>query len=352
VTLTLDYDLLGLFWTTAVVLFGSKPQLRKNSRPIPARFDRQILDESSFSEQRKKYFASFDAQLAALNYRPMCTFRVANYGTNLLREYLNPGDPARCTLTIVEVQTNVQGLKAAKHSSMVCFSTRFSNGKELATRNMELKSLMDSPEYRVLQDCPNVTDIAELKKRHDARSAAFGTPVSPPLDIPSLFAAYEEENQRHFTHQVQRGILRLNPQGDAYELTDKAFNRGIRNFFNPFARRLSLKTALLSLLVGAVLPLYGILKFGPAVTERVGNFPVLGMNPATLAIAACYAATGFILGFFGEVQSYVWAILITYIPAHLVAGPSLGRFPYSTLAFFVSYFVCRAKQKRQLVLQS
>lgn len=350
--LALDYDLLGLFWTTVVVLFGSKPQLRKNSRPIPARFDRQVLDESSFSEQQKKYFAPFDAQLAALNYRPLCTFRVANYGSNLLREYLNPGDPARCTLTIVEVQTNVQGLQTAKHSSMVCFSTRFASGKELATRNMELKSVMDSPEYRVVQDCPNVTDIAELKKRHDARSGDLGTPVSPPLDIPHLFSAYEEENQRHFAYQVERGILRLSPQGDSYVVTDKAFNRGIRNFFNPFARRLTLKNALLSLLVGAVVPMYGILKLAPAVTERLGSDPTVGMGPAGLTIAICYGITGVILGLFSEVQSFFWVVLITYIPAHLIAGPALSRFPYSTLAFFVSYFVCRAKQKRQLVLQS
>lgn len=350
--LTVDYDLFGLFWTTLIVLFASKPQLRKNSRPIPARFDRQVVDESSLSEQQKKYFAPFDAQLAALNYRPMCTFRVANYGTNLLREYSNPGDPAHCTLTVVEVQTNVRGLQSVKNSSMVSFTTRFSDGKELATRNMELKSLMDSPEYRVVQDCPSVTNLAELKKRHDARSAGFGTPVSPPLDIKSLFAAYEEENRRQFAHQVERGLLRLSPQGDSYLLTDKAFNRGIRNFFNPFARRLTLKNAFLSVLVGAAIPLYGILKLAPAVTEQFGGDPAVGMGPEGLTIAACYAVTGVILGLFSEVQSFVWVVLITYIPAHLAAGSSLGRFPYSTLAFFISYFVYRAKQGRQLILQS
>lgn len=348
----LDADLIGLFWTTAAVLFTSKPQLRKNSRPIPARFDRQIVEESSLSEPQKKYFAPFDAQLAALNYRPMCTFRVANYGTNLLREYSNPADPAHCTLTVVEVQTNVNGLKAAKNTSLVSFTTRFSTGKELATRNMELKSVMDSPEYRVLQDCPNETNLAELKKRHDARATSFGTPVSPPRDIPSLFAAYEIENQRHFAHQVERGLLRHNLQADAYEMTDKAFNRGIRNFFNPFARRLTIKNALLSLLVAAVIPLYGIVKLGPAVSAQLGSEPAAGVGPGPLVIAACYLATGVLLGLFSEVQSFVWVVLMTYIPAHLVAGSSLGIFPYSTLAFSVSYFVRRAKEKRQLVLQS
>ena len=350
--LPLDCDLIGFLWTTGVVLFGSKPQLRKNSLPIPVHYQREVVEESSLSEQQKKYVAPLDKQLAALNYRPMCTFRVANYGKNLLREYTNSADPASCTLTIVEVHTNVSGLKAARNSHVVNFTTRFSNGKWLTTRNMEMKSVMDNPDYRIVQECQNVTDVAELKKRHDARSASFGTPLSPPRDVASLFEEYEMDNQRFFSHQVQRGILRLNPQGDAYLITDKAFNRGILNFFNPFARRLSLATVLFSALIGAVLPLFGILKLAPAIAERLGPAPAVGISPATLAIAACYALAGIILGFIGEAQSYAWVMLITYIPAHLVAGSTMGFFPYSTLAFGISYFVCQAKRKRQLVLQS
>ena len=351
-TLPIDCDLFGFLWTTATVVFGSKPQLRKNSLPIPVHYQREVIEESALSERQKLYLAPLDAQLAALNYRPMCTFRVVNYGSNLLREYSNPADPASCTVTIVEVHTNVNGVKAARNSHVVNFSTRFSGGKWLTTRNMELKTVMDTPDYRTIQECPHITDVAELKKRHDARSASFGTPVSPPRDIQSLFEEYETDNQRFFTHQVQRGILRLNPQGDAYLITDKAFNRGILNFFSPFAHRLSLTTVLFSALIGAVLPLFGILKLAPAVAERLGPAPATGISPPTLAIVACYALAGIILGFIGEAQSYVWVMLITYIPAHLFAGSTLGWFPYSTLAFGISYFVCQAKRKRQLVLQS
>ena len=349
--MSLDYDLIGFLWTTAVVLFGSKPQLRKNSMPIPVHYKREVIDESALTEQQKQYFVPLDAQLAALNYRPFCTFRVANYGSNLLREYVNPADPANCTVTVVEVRTEVKGLAASRNSQVVSFTTRFGTGKWLTTRNMELKSLMDHPDYRIVQECRNVTSIAELKKKHDARSAALGTPVSPPRDVTSLFQEYEMDNQRMFAYQVQRGILKLSPQGNTYSLTDKAFNRGIRNFFNPFARRVSVAGALFSVLVAAVIPLYGILKLAPLVTERLGPAPAVGIAPSTLAIGLCYALTGVILGFLTEAQSYVWIVLITYIPAHLVAGSTLGRFPYSSVAFAVSYFVCRAKQKRQLVLQ-
>ena len=350
--LPVDCDLFGFLWTTATVVFGSKPQLRKNSRPIPLRYQREVVADSSLSEAQKKYLAPLDSQLEALNYRPMCTYRVTNYGANLLREYSNPADPASCTLTIVEVQTNVNGVQGVKNSHVVNFTTRFSGGKWLTTRNMELKSVMDTPDYRIVQECPHVTDLAQLKKKHDARSASMGTPVSPPRDVEGLFAEGQMDHERFSAYQVRRGILRLNPQEDAYLITDKAFNRGIRNFFNPFAHRISLATVLFSVLIGAVLPLFGILKLAPVVAERLGPAPAVGISSSTLAIAACYALAGIILGFIGEAQSYVWVMLITYAPAHLLAGSTLGWFPYSTLAFGISYFVCQAKRKRRLVLES
>jgi len=113
-TLPIDCDLLGFLWTTAKVVLGSKPQLRKNTRPIPLRYQREVVTDSSLSEAQKQYLVPLDARLEALNYRPMCTYRVANYGANLIREYSNFADPAACTLTIVEVQTNVKGVKGLK----------------------------------------------------------------------------------------------------------------------------------------------------------------------------------------------------------------------------------------------
>jgi hypothetical protein len=104
----LDADVLSFIWTTGVVLFGSKPQLRKNSRPLPVRYVRELVDESSLTDQQKKYLTPLDTQLAALSYRPICTYRMTNYGSNLIRQYHNAADPASCTLTIVEVHTNVR----------------------------------------------------------------------------------------------------------------------------------------------------------------------------------------------------------------------------------------------------
>jgi hypothetical protein len=348
----IDADMIGFLWTTGVVLFGSKPQLRKNSKPIPVRYQRQLLEDSQLTEQQRQYIAPLDAQLAALGFRPFYTLRVTNYGSNLVRGYQNPADPASCTVTIVEVRTNVNGVVGVRNSQVVNFTTRLAGERELITRNMELKSVMDPPEYKIMQECPHVTNLAELKRIHDAKSTSLGAPLPPPRDVQSVIAEFDKDHQRFSNFQVQQGVYRLSPQGDTYLLTDKAFNRGIRNFFNPFAKRISISTALFSILVGALLPLYGILKLAPAMTDRFGSAGPSLFQPSSLSILACYLLAGAILGFIAESQSYIWVVLITYLPAHLLAGWTFGALPYSSIAFLVSYFVCQAKRRRALILQA
>jgi hypothetical protein len=243
-------------------------------------------------------------------------------------------------------------VKGVNNSNVVNFTTRFSDGKWLITRNMAHQTVMDSPDYRVMQECTHETNLRRLKEKHDGRAASLGAPIAPPSDIESVFDEGQKEHERFCAHNAQRGILRLNQESSAYLVTDKAFNRGIRNHFNPFAKRNSIPEALFSLLIGALLPLFGILKLAPAIAERVGNSPHEMIHPTTLAIAACYALAGILFGLIADTQNYAWIMLITYVPAHLVANAALGFFPYSSVAHIVSYAVTQAKRRRQLVLQS
>ena len=347
-----DIDLLSLLWTTAFVAFGSKSNLRKNAKPIPVRYTRKLLEDSALTEAQRQYIAPVDAQLLALGYQPLYTLSVTNYGSNLVRGYTHPSDPASCTLTVVEVRTNVSGIQNFKNSQVLNFTTRFSDRRELLTRNMELRSVLDSPPHKIMQECPNVTNLAELKKRHDARSATLGTPLSSPRDVQSVIAEFDREHDISCAHQVQQGIYRLTPDKTAYVLTDKVFNRGIRNFFNPFARRMSPTNLVFSALVGAVLPLFGILRLAPMMAERYGSTPLFLLSAASLSILACYTLAGVVIGLFTGSQTYVWIMLITYAPAHFVAGWTFGSFPYSTAAFLASFYAARLIRKRQLVLQS
>lgn len=347
----LDADLLAFAVTTCTVIFGSKSSLQKNTRHIPARYDLEEIPDPQLTEAQRKYLQPIDEQLGRMNYRPDCTFRAKNYGSNLMRRYSNPADPASCGLTVVEIKVQAGGTQSVRNANSVEFTTRLADGRAVSTRNSPNKSLMDQPPYRIVQDYPNLTDLRELKTKHDALAAKFGGTSSPPYGAAAIFDEMQREHTRFSEYQVEHGVLRRTPAGDAYQITERVMNRGIRNFFNPFSKRFSVTQAVFSVLLGAVLPLFGILKIAPVVATSSSEH-ALPFAGATVAIALCYALTGAILGFACNAQSFVWVMLITYVPAHLVAGNSLGWLPYSTLAFYVAYTVSQAKQRRELVLQS
>ena len=347
-----DVDMLAYAASTLRVLFGSKARLRRNTRAIPLHYEFDLLADEQLTGSQKEYLRPIDAQLEALNYRATCTYRVKNYDANLLRVYLNAADTASCVLTIVEVRVEVNGVKGVKSSSSVRFTTRFSDGKRFITTNMGLKSLFDRPEYLLEQRLPNVTNLAELKRRHDERARTLGVANPPPRDVQGILSETNDEHQRYSKFQLERGIFRLAPDGNGYLLTDRVFDRGIRNHFLPFGKRITLAQVLFSGLLGAVLPLFGILKLGPWVAQNThaderGAFLFSGVM-----IALCYLVAGVIIGWVCDAQKFTWIMLVAYLPAHLVAGWSYGWFPYATLMFNACYLVAQAKRRRALILQT
>ena len=80
----LDADLLAFAVTTCTVIFGSKSSLQKNTRHIPTRYDLEEIPDPQLSEAQRKYLQPIDEQLGRMNYRPDCTFRAKNYGSNLM----------------------------------------------------------------------------------------------------------------------------------------------------------------------------------------------------------------------------------------------------------------------------
>jgi hypothetical protein len=347
-----DADILAFAWTTARIIFGRKNRAREAQRAIPVQLEFEEVPQQALTQAQKDFIRPFDGQVAALNYHPDCTYRVTNlrnYGHNLVRRYFNPTDLALCALTIVEVKIKIGDIESVKTSSHVAFRTRFSDETVLTTRNMSLKSLLDRPPYSIVQECRRITSLAELKRRHDARAAQMG-PALPPASGPkAIFDEQQREHRRFAEFQIKRGIYRLLPDGEAYEVTDKARLRGIWNHYNPFARRISWTETILSSLVGSVLPLFAILKIVPILPHPLQDLQV---SLAWIPIALCYALAGVIIGMISDRVSFHWIMLISYLPAHLVAGWSFGWFPYSTLMFVTSMRLIRAKRRRALVFES
>ena len=351
-----DVDLPIFVWAMAKVVFARKKRARDAQRGIPVHPEYEEVPESALTQAQRDYIRPFDEQLGALNYRVDCTFHTTNmrnYGQNLVRRYVNPSDSAVCALTIVELKAKVDKVEAVKTSSHVGFTTRFSDGTLLTTRNMALKSLMDHPPYRVVQECRQVTDLAELKRRHDARAAQMGVALPPVSGTKTIFEEQRKEHQRFSEFQVQRGIYQLLPGGEFYEATDKARARGVWNHFNPFAKRVSWGEQLLSALVGSVLPLLAILKIGPLIVKQFGDSAIPAASLLNLvAVLTSYILAGLIIGSITEWAPFFWIMVISYVPAHFMAGWSFGWFPYSTTMFVIAFQVIQARRRREMIFES
>ena len=350
-----DADILIFALTTAKIVLGGKKQLRESKRAIAVHDEMKAIREDALTKAQRDYIQPFDEELAKLNYFPDFTYCVTNhrdYGQNLIRRYTNPTDAASCTLMIVELKVKVGDVESTTTSSNLAFRTRFANGKHLTTRNMSRKSLMDHAPDRIIQECRHTTNLAELKRRHEVRAAELGTALPPPSGPEAILEEHQREHKRFCEYQLERGTLRLLPDGEAYEVTDKTRARGIWNYYNPFAKRLSLKELLLAALVGSFLPLFGILKLAPLVTERLQSTGLSLLPLPWLAIGVCYALAGFIIGAISDRASFQWIMLICYVPAHLIAGWSFGPAPYCTMAFLISSYVIRMKRRRALIFQS
>ena len=347
-----DGDLFAFFWTTVVVVFGSKAQVQSNTRRVPVKYNLQEVPDPQLTPAQKDYLKPLDAQLEALNYRPDCTFRATNYGQNLMRRYSNPADPASCELTIVEVTSKVGNAETSRNANVVNFTSRLADGRRLITRNMPLKSVMDRLPNQIMQECPHTTDLAAMKRKHDARAAQLGPAIPGPHGTQEIFGEMQREHERFSAHQLEKGIYKLSDDGSSYQITNKAINRGIFNFFNPFGSRISIPQVLFTGLVGAVLPLFGVLKLAPFVAANAQGFSLGMFSATTVAIAACYAVAGALIGWSGGPANYAWIMLVTYVPAHFIAGWTFGWLPYSTIAHVVSHYVKQARQRRALVLQT
>lgn len=347
-----DLDLPYYLWTIYKVVFHSKDRLRQNTRPIPLRFEYEEIPESTLTPAQRQYLKPYDDQMTQLNYRPQCTFRAKNFGSNLLRRYINPDDPATCALTIIEVNTTVNGVVAVRNACAIEFATRLSNGNLFLTRNKPLPSLFDQPPFRITQDFANVDSLGELKRRHDLTAKTLGPANMPPLTFDGVCDELNAEHDRNAKFQLERGIYKMAPGGNTYLVTDKVFERGIRNHFWPFGRRISPASTILSALIGAVLPLIGILKLAPWLSAQTLDTPG-GYSPLSgLGILLCYCLAGFLIGYVCEHQKFTWIMLVTYLPAHLIAGWTFGWFPYSTAAFLCAYFASQSRRRAKLVLQS
>jgi hypothetical protein len=344
-----DAELAVFLYTVGKVLL-SLPRLRRNVPSVPVHYEIEDIPHAFLTDAQARYLAPYDQKLAAMNYWPVCTYRITNYGHNLLRQYVNPAETSRCVVMINEMALGVGGRRTVTNSCTMSFHTRFTDDTILTTRNMKLKSVLDPPPYQVVQECPGVDEPAEMKRRHDAGAQSMGCPVTPATDAARIFRDVQSEHERFSAYQLSVGGYWPLPGGNSYALADKVHWRGIRNHLNPFAHRFSVRRFLPAALLAAALPVFAFLQFAPAFADAARNIGFPPQVAAEAVILASYMVAGAIIGYVLERQTFVWVFLLTYISVRLFTTASLGPIPYSAIAGSVAYSVAQAKKRRRAVL--
>ncbi len=346
----LDSDLLVFVYTLVSVLLKSPAALRAGAqtRRMPVVFQFQQLSPAELSEGQRKFFEPYDEKLAAMQYFPVCTYRVANFGHNLVRRYLNAADPASCSVLAVEVKVKTSGVVAMAHSSLLEFTTRFAGGSRLTTRNMKHKTLMDQPPGRLVQECPTVSDPAALKKRHDARCAQLGAPQPPEMNVQRGFETLQREHQSFMDYQVERGLYRREADG-CYVESGKLHWRGIRNHFNPFVHRFSPLQFAAALVLAVGIPSLAHWK----AAWVMAALPPTGLPAAALedlVLLAGYLLAGAAVGLLLQRSTFLWTFLLTYLGVHALTGWWTSGIPFSGLAALAAYSTAQMAKRRKLIL--
>ena len=342
-----DTDLLAIVVTVVSVL-RKAPALLRQRPPVPAEYEIEEVLAHKLTEKQRDFFDPYDRKLAALNYFPVCTYRIANLERTLIRKYANAAEPASCSVSALEARYRYKGKICWAPARLITFRTDFTDGTSLITRNAKRRTLFDTLPGFTIQERPTVEDPAVLKRMHDAKAGGMGCPQGRPTDVARFFEQIRDEHRRFSEYQIKRGLYALHPQG--YVLTSKTHWRAIRNHYNPFVQHVSPVRMAASALLAIGLPSLTHAYFSLALSAAdSANF----MNVALLAqvsLLASYAAGGAAIGLLIQRNSFLWAFLLTYMGVHLCTGWWVSPMPFSTIAALTSFWVTRLQYKRKLML--
>jgi len=352
-----DTDLLVFLYTLgrAILVSPFNLALSRSRRAVPKKLQFEEIFPEGLSDEQKKYLDGYDRKFAELNYQPTTTYRATNlFGQNLIRSYANPLEPVHAIVMIVEVTVNVSGVVSSAHSCTLEFITRFTDDTFLITRNMQRKTLFDDPPYRITQECPQVSNPAELRRRHLARQEKLKrNPISPPSDFTGTVKLAQKGHERFAAFQLERGAYRVNPATDCYETTAKIHWRGVRNHFNPLlhVQRFPRWRFATAALLGIALPVLASLRMAPAAAQHAQNLGLLGLMASGLVMLSAYAVAGSVIGYFVRSSNFLWSFIFTYLAVGFIIGFHNYPLPYSTFAASIAHVVAQSAKRRHLILK-
>jgi hypothetical protein len=294
---------LVVFLALALVV-GLPRIMRRPGLPRQLAFER--VPDASLGDAQSAFFRRLDEQVETLHYRPVFNIRAANLpGANLSRFYSNRTDPALILTSLLRVQVpNAPG----QNLDYVEIITRYQDGTELTTANVDTASPLARVPWKVVQRFPGL-DVARLKERHDAAARAIAKELRWVTDE-QILDQWQQSHQRWCEHQADEGRLRFAATADRYLLTQGTSLRGIANYVNPFAGPVAWPRALAAVVLGAALPTLGLL---------AASRSHLPPSPSPLFLTAgLFAVCGATAGLAFPRQYFAWALLLGIVPATLL----------------------------------
>lgn len=288
---------------------------------LPRELSFREVEDEQLSAKQLAYFLALDNELAALGYRPRLSFEVSNLqGGNLTRVYQSDQEPAVVAASCLRGESAVPGAPPTAEN-YVEWVTRHDDGTILTTRNVSISDLFELMPHEIRQECPGESSLERLKRRHDLRAEELRVRGPRFPHGRDLLAEFQEHHDRWCAFQESKGLLKFDPERLVYRARAKAAWRGVANFLNPMADNFTLRRFALGLILGAGLPVLGVLGAERPelvrVTEMIGVAPKIG---AWVLLGLSFSAGGAAVGALFTSKSLVWALLLGYVPIRLLGA--------------------------------
>jgi hypothetical protein len=309
----------GLLFTFLAALMLIPVLIRKIK--LPRRLQFENVGPEALTPAQAQFLSARDAELAPLGLEPFATYRVTNLsGRNLLRTYFSAVEPTRCSVTVLSMGRSVS------QQINIEFITHFADGTILTTRNLELSSVFKPMPKCVYQECRGLKDLAELKRRHDERSAAMRDRQPTFLDRSRFFQLFQQYHERWCEYERSEGLLRFDAESDLYRGTLGVALRGIGNFFNPLADNFTPWRLAAGLLLGAGVPVL-VLRYPVQVMRWLS--PLFGLAAANFGavLIGAYVIAGIAVGLIFRQKIFIWGYVLGVVAA-LAAPGNTGRGMY------------------------
>ena len=317
---------LGRFvWIVGCTIAVAVPIILHKIR-LPRHLQYVTLSADQLTAGQREFFASYDSRVREMGYTPFVTYRINNIpgSKNLLRTYLNSTDPVRCT---VQVSAAVDG---PVQFEQVQFITQYADGSQSFTTNRQTSGTFDCEPDKFLQECPGLTDLRELKRRHDHFSEQYMTRGPVFTDTAHFFDGAQRRYDKEISHQVHQKLLRLDAAKNEYRVTLRWALRMQSKMWNPLADNFTLRKLATALAIGGLPVVVGLWQM--QFVRQMDPSMIGPMDPGWFSmLTLSYVVAGIAAGIMFGHKSFLWAFLLGYIPNLLVPSATSHAFGMSLL---------------------